>query len=44
MQRFSDAEQALIDVWEAHTAAEFDHKDADECYSERDASGFHDCF
>jgi hypothetical protein len=29
MQRFSDAEQALIDVWEAHTAAEFDHKDAD---------------
>jgi carboxymethylenebutenolidase len=29
MQRFSDAEQALIDVWEAHTAAEFEHKDAD---------------
>lgn len=29
MQRFSAAEQALIDVWEAHTAAEFEHKDAD---------------
>ena len=29
MQRFNDAEQALIDVWEAHTAAEFEHKDAD---------------
>jgi carboxymethylenebutenolidase len=29
MQRFTDAEQALIDVWEAHTAAEFEQKDAD---------------
>ena len=29
MQRFSAAEQALIDVWEAHTAAEFVQKDAD---------------
>lgn len=29
MARFSPAEQALIDVWEAHTAAEFVHKDAD---------------
>ena len=29
MQRFNAAEQALIDVWEAHTAAEFEHKDAD---------------
>jgi hypothetical protein len=28
MQRFNAAEQALIDVWEAHTAAEFEHKDA----------------
>src|SRR2546430_11880955 len=30
MQRFNAAEKALIDVWEAHTAAEFEHKDADE--------------
>lgn len=30
MARFSPAEQALIDVWEAHTAAEFVHKDADQ--------------
>jgi hypothetical protein len=30
MQRFNAAEQALIDVWEAHTAAEFEHQDADE--------------
>jgi carboxymethylenebutenolidase len=30
MQRFNAAEQALIDVWEAHTTAEFEHKDADE--------------
>jgi carboxymethylenebutenolidase len=29
MQPFNAAEQALIDVWEAHTAAEFVHKDAD---------------
>jgi carboxymethylenebutenolidase len=29
MQEFNAAEQALIDVWEAHTAAEFQHKDAD---------------
>ena len=29
MQRFNAAEQALIDVWEAHMAAEFEHKDAD---------------
>ncbi len=29
MRGFSAAEQALIDVWEAHTAAEFEHKSAD---------------
>lgn len=29
MTRFTPVEQALIDVWEAHTAAEFEHKDAD---------------
>ena len=29
MLSFSASEQALIDVWEAHTAAEFEHKDAD---------------
>lgn len=29
MKHFSPAEQAMIDVWEAHTAAEFVHKDAD---------------
>jgi len=29
MARFTPAEQALIDVWETHTAAEFEHKDAD---------------
>ena len=29
MPRFSATEQTLIDVWEAHTAAEFEHKDAD---------------
>jgi carboxymethylenebutenolidase len=29
MTRFAPAEQALIDVWEAHTAAAFEHKDAD---------------
>jgi carboxymethylenebutenolidase len=29
MQEFNAAEQALIDVWEAHTAAEFELKDAD---------------
>ncbi len=29
MQRFNATEQALIDVWESHTAAEFEHKDAD---------------
>lgn len=29
MPSFSASEQALIDVWEAHTAAEFEHKDAD---------------
>ncbi len=27
---FSKDEQALIDVWDAHTASEFAHKDADE--------------
>jgi len=27
--RYEAAEQALIDVWEAHTAAEFQRKDAD---------------
>lgn len=30
MARFSSAEQALIDVWEAHMAAEFVLKDADQ--------------
>ena len=30
MEGFSAANQALVDVWEAHTAAEFAHKDADE--------------
>ena len=29
MPGFTPAEQALIDVWDAHTAAEFEHKDAD---------------
>jgi carboxymethylenebutenolidase len=29
MPDFTAAEQALIDVWEAHTAAEFEHRDAD---------------
>lgn len=29
MTVFSPAEQALIDVWEAHTTAEFEQKDAD---------------
>jgi carboxymethylenebutenolidase len=29
MQRFNATEQALIDMWEAHTAAEFEYKDAD---------------
>jgi len=29
MQEFNAAEQALIDVWAAHTAAEFELKDAD---------------
>jgi carboxymethylenebutenolidase len=29
MTRFTTAEQALIDVWEAHTAAEFEQKNAD---------------
>ena len=29
MNEFSDAEQRLIEVWEAHTAAEFEQKDAD---------------
>jgi carboxymethylenebutenolidase len=29
MIHFTDSEKALIDVWEAHTAAEFEHKDAD---------------
>ncbi len=29
MTQYSAAEQALIDVWEAHTAAEFVQKDAD---------------
>lgn len=29
MTQFTDAEQQLIDVWEAHTAAEFEQKDAD---------------
>lgn len=29
MTRFSDSEQALIEVWEAHTAAEFEQKDVD---------------
>ena len=29
MSEFTDREQALIDVWETHTAAEFEKKDAD---------------
>jgi carboxymethylenebutenolidase len=29
MIHYSDSEKALIDVWEAHTAAEFEQKDAD---------------
>ena len=29
MQTFSAGEQALIDVWDAHTAAEFEQQDAD---------------
>lgn len=29
MAQFTDAEQRLIDIWEEHTAAEFDRKDAD---------------
>lgn len=29
MTQFADAEKQLIDVWEAHTAAEFETKDAD---------------
>jgi carboxymethylenebutenolidase len=29
MRGFSAAVRALIEVWEAHTAAEFEHKDAD---------------
>ncbi len=29
MPGFTAAEQALIDVWDAHTAAEFEQKDAD---------------
>lgn len=30
METFSKAQQALIDVWDAHTASEFAHKNADE--------------
>jgi carboxymethylenebutenolidase len=29
MTHYSDSEKVLIDVWEAHTAAEFEQKDAD---------------
>jgi carboxymethylenebutenolidase len=29
MMNYGPADRALIEVWEAHTAAEFDHKDAD---------------
>ena len=29
MAIFGPDDQALIEVWEAHTAAEFEHKDAD---------------
>lgn len=29
MTQYTDAEKQLIDVWDAHTAAEFEHKDAD---------------
>jgi carboxymethylenebutenolidase len=29
MDHFSDSECSLIEVWETHTAAEFEHKDAD---------------
>lgn len=30
METFSKAQQKLIDVWDAHTASEFAHKNADE--------------
>jgi carboxymethylenebutenolidase len=29
MTHYSDSEKALIDVWQAHTLAEFEQKDAD---------------
>ncbi len=29
MNQFTSDEQALIDVWEAHTASEFEQRDAD---------------
>ncbi|QDU05389.1 SnoaL-like domain protein [Gimesia chilikensis] len=29
MTQYTDAEKQLINVWDAHTAAEFEHKDAD---------------
>lgn len=29
MTQYTDAEKQLIDVWDAHTTAEFEHKDAD---------------
>jgi carboxymethylenebutenolidase len=29
MTPYSDSEKALIDVWQAHTSAEFEQKDAD---------------
>jgi hypothetical protein len=29
MTHYSDSEQVLMNAWEAHTAAEFDQKDAD---------------
>jgi carboxymethylenebutenolidase len=32
---FTAAEQALIDVWDTHTAAEFERKDADAAMTER---------
>lgn len=29
MTQYTEEEKQLIDIWEAHTAAEFDHRDAD---------------
>ncbi len=29
MTHFTDSEKAMIEIWDAHTSAEFEHKDAD---------------